>query len=118
MRKRTKTVLSGAAIVLAAAACSEGTGGPEAGIEKEILVAHFVSECVGVGPQQCLNVRESADDDWTLWYDPIDGFEHEAGYVETVFRLDVAREDLIHAAPAGVPVYCAGGESRRRSWSK
>jgi heat shock protein HslJ len=80
MRTRTKTVLSGAAIVLAAAACSEGTGGPETGIEKEVLVAHFVSECVGVGPQQCLNVRESADDDWTLWYDPIDGFEHEAGY--------------------------------------
>ena len=80
MRKRTKTVLSGAAIVLAVAACSEGTGGPETGIEKEVLVAHFVSECVGVGPQQCLNVRESADDDWTLWYEPIDGFEHEAGY--------------------------------------
>jgi len=80
MKKRTRAVLSGAAIILAAAACSDGTGGPEAGVEKEVLVAHFVSDCVGVGPQQCLNVRESADDDWTLWYDPIGGFEHEAGY--------------------------------------
>ncbi len=80
MRNRTSAVLAGAAIVLAAMACSDGTGGSENGLEKEVLVAHFVSACVGVGPQQCLNVRESADDDWTLWYDPIEGFEHEAGY--------------------------------------
>lgn len=80
MKKRMGVVLAGAAIVLAAAACSDGTGGPEAGVEKEVLVAHFVSDCVGVAPQQCLSVRESTDDEWTLWYDPIDGFEHEAGY--------------------------------------
>lgn len=80
MRKRTSVVLAGVVIVLAAAACDDGTGGPEAGVEKEVLVAHFVSDCVGVGPQQCLNVRESTEDDWTLWYDPINGFEHEAGY--------------------------------------
>jgi len=80
MKKRMSVVLAGAAIVLAAAACSDGTGGPEAGVEKEVLVAHFVSDCVGVASQQCLSVRESTDDEWTLWYDPIDGFEHEAGY--------------------------------------
>ena len=80
MRKRTSVVLAGAVIALTTAACSDRTGGPEAGVEKEVLVAHFVSDCVGVGPQKCLNVRESAEDDWTLRYDPIEGFEHEVGY--------------------------------------
>lgn len=84
MQTKIKLGLAGAAFVLAAAACSDGTGGgdggPEAAISKEVLVAHFVSDCVGVGPQQCLNVRESAEAAWTLWYDPIEGFEHEAGY--------------------------------------
>jgi len=96
MKKRTSVVLGGAVIVLAAAACSDGTGGPEAAVEKEVLVAHFVSDCVGVGPQQCLSVRESTDDDWTLWYDPIDGFEHETGYD---YRLMI-RETTISDPPA------------------
>jgi hypothetical protein len=91
--------LAGAVIVLAAAACSDGTrddGEPEAGVEKEVLVAHFVSECVGVGPKLCLNVRESAEDDWSLRYDPIEGFEHEAGYD---YRLMV-RETTVSDPPA------------------
>ena len=100
MKKSTNLVLAGAAIAFAAAACSAGTGdgdgGPEAGVEKQVFVAHFVSECVGVGPQQCLNVRESTEDDWTLWYDPIDGFEHEAGYD---YRL-LVRETAVDDPPA------------------
>lgn len=96
MKKRMSVVLAGAAIVLAAAACSDGTGGPEAGVEKEVLVAHFVSDCVGVAPQRCLSVRESTDDEWTLWYDPIEGFEHEAGYE---YRLMIS-ETRVADAPA------------------
>ena len=100
MRKSMNLGLAGAAIALAAAACSDGMGdsdgGPEVGVEKEVLVAHFVSDCVGVGPQQCLNVRESDEADWTLWYDPIEGFEHEAGYD---YRLMV-NETTISDPPA------------------
>lgn len=97
---KIKLGLAGAAIVLAAAACSdgmgEGDGGSEPGIEREILVAHFLSPCVGVGPQQCLNVRESAEAAWTLWYDPIEGFEHEAGYE---YRLMIS-ETKVENPPA------------------
>ena len=84
IRAKWSPALASAAIVLAAAACTDGTGdgdgGPEVATQKEVQVAHFLSPCEGAGPQQCLNVRESAEDDWTLRYDPIEGFEHEAGY--------------------------------------
>lgn len=95
MQTKIRLGLAGAAIVLAAAACTDGTGdgdgGPEAVIEREIQVAHFLSPCVGVGPQQCLNVRESAEAAWTLWYDPIEGFEHEAGYE---YRLMISETNV------------------------
>ncbi len=99
MNGRLNLVLAVALVALAGAACDDGAadaGEPPAAVDKEILVAHFVSDCVGVGPQQCLNVRESADADWTLWYDPIHGFEHEAGYE---YRLMV-RETVVER-PAG-----------------
>lgn len=71
-----------AALALAGVACGVGAenGDPAPGTEREVLVAHFTSECVGVGPQVCLNVREPGDSAWTLRYDPIEGFEYEPGY--------------------------------------
>lgn len=83
MRRSMNVILVGTAIAAVATACGDGTGdGGEPGpaVEKEVWVAHFMSDCVGVGPQQCLSVRESAEAEWTLWYDPIEGFEHEPGY--------------------------------------
>ena len=99
MKKNVSAALAVAVVVLSAAACSDGTGeggetGP--GVEKEVFVAHFVSDCVGVGPQKCLSVRESLEDDWTLRYDPIEGFEHEAGYD---YRL-IINETTISNPPA------------------
>ncbi|MBT8461268.1 MAG: DUF4377 domain-containing protein [Gemmatimonadetes bacterium] len=99
MSGRRRLVLAGALVALAGAACDDGAGDggePAAAVYKEVLVAHFVSDCVGVGPQQCLNVRESADADWTMWYDPIEGFEHEAGYE---YRLIVS-ETVVENPPA------------------
>ena len=98
MRRSWKPLQAiGAAALCAAAACGgDGAGGPDAGVEKEVLVAHFVSECTGVGSQTCLNVRESEDAEWTLWYDGIEGFEHEAGYD---YRL-LVRETTVEDPPA------------------
>lgn len=99
MRTSWNLFLPAAVVAIAAAACSAGSDGdtgPEAVTEKEVLVAHFLSDCEGVGPQQCLNVRESADAEWTLWYDPIEGFDHEAGYD---YRL-LVREAIVENPPA------------------
>ena len=43
-------------------------------------VAEAKVACVGVGPQECLQVRERADAGWQLFYDPIVGFDYVAGY--------------------------------------
>jgi hypothetical protein len=40
--------------------------------------------CVGVGPQQCLRVREHPDTGWTLFYSGIEGFSHERGFEYTL----------------------------------
>ena len=99
MKQNVSAALVAAVILLATAACSDGTGDggePGSGVDKEVFVAHFVSDCMGVGPQKCLNVRESVEDDWTLRYDPIQGFEHEAGYD---YRL-IINETTISDPPA------------------
>jgi heat shock protein HslJ len=47
---------------------------------KMLLVADYLENCVGVGPQSCMLVKESPEDDWTYFYDQIEGFEYEEGY--------------------------------------
>lgn len=40
--------------------------------------------CVGVGPQECLRVRQHPNAAWTLLYDGIEGFTFEAGFEYTL----------------------------------
>lgn len=37
-------------------------------------------ECTGVGPMQCMRVRDAADQPWRLFYGAIEGFTFEPGY--------------------------------------
>jgi len=47
---------------------------------KMLIIADHLSDCVGVGPQSCMLVKESPEDDWTYFYDQIEGFDYEPGY--------------------------------------
>lgn len=47
---------------------------------KTIYVGPYQVDCVGVAPQKCLLVKQDLKDDWTLYYDQIEGFEYEPGY--------------------------------------
>jgi len=38
------------------------------------------ADCVGVAPQQCLQVRYNADDEYELFYSSISGFDFVPGY--------------------------------------
>lgn len=38
------------------------------------------ADCTGVAPMRCMKVRESESEDWTFFYDGIEGFVHEEGY--------------------------------------
>lgn len=79
---------------------TSGCGVTEPGVE-EILtmyVAPQTVECVGVGPQQCLLVRESPELEWSYFYDSIEGFTHEPGYS---FTLRVARRSVANPPADG-----------------
>ncbi len=54
-------------------------------------------ECEGEGPQLCYQYKENPDDDWLLYYNEIDGFDYEEGYV---YELVVA-ESNVSDPPAG-----------------
>ena len=47
---------------------------------KRLIVADHLTDCVGVGPQTCMLVKESPEDSWTYFYDQIEGFEYEEGF--------------------------------------
>ena len=47
---------------------------------KMLIVADHLENCVGVGPQSCMLVKENPEEEWTYFYDQIEGFEYEEGY--------------------------------------
>jgi heat shock protein HslJ len=69
------TLLTLAAI--AVTACGPFGGGS---VEKTIYVGPYQVDCTGVAPQKCLLVKEDPKDDWTFYYDRIDGFDAQEGY--------------------------------------
>ncbi len=48
-------------------------------------------DCVGVGIQQCMLVRENPDSDWKIFYDQINGFEFQKG---NEYKLKVAIHEI------------------------
>ena len=46
---------------------------------KVLYVNDHLEDCVGVAPQKCMLVRESEDQDWSYFYDAIEGFTFEEG---------------------------------------
>ncbi len=55
--------------------------------EKTLFVGPKKVECVGVGPMECLQVKEDPDGEWQLFYDQIEGFNWAPGYT---YELRVA----------------------------
>ena len=39
-----------------------------------------LSDCTGVAPMKCMNVRYSEDAEWELFYEKISGFDYEEGF--------------------------------------
>lgn len=64
------------------------TEGPE---EITLFVGPVQVDCVGVAPQKCLLVREDPGQGYTMFYDQIEGFEFEKGYI---YELRVLKEPV------------------------
>jgi heat shock protein HslJ len=48
-------------------------------------------DCVGIGPMKCLQIKRTEDGSWENFYDTIEGFDYEPGYLYT---LEVAINSL------------------------
>ena len=63
------------------AACDDGPSTPDAVVIKTLQVAPSRAVCTGVGPQLCLQVRETSSAPWTNLYGEIVGFNYEPGFL-------------------------------------
>lgn len=61
-------------------------------VEKTIVVGPMKILCVGVGPQECLLIKESARDPWKAYYSEIEGFYYEEGFIYQL-RVAAVRRD-------------------------
>lgn len=46
----------------------------------ELIVASELRDCVGNVPQMCMLVKEAPEEEWSYFYDHIEGFEFEPGF--------------------------------------
>jgi hypothetical protein len=114
MSLRSLSLSLGLGLLLSA--CTDGLGPGERLITVEVAATRV--PCVGLVPQECLQVRRRADAAWERFYDPIEGFTHEAGFqyrlrlVERVIANPPAdgssRAYRLVAVLAKVPVESAG----------
>jgi peptidoglycan/xylan/chitin deacetylase (PgdA/CDA1 family) len=70
-------VLAVLALVLVLTSCQSE---PEESNLVTIIIGPDLVDCVGVAPQKCMQVKNQVNEDWTLFYDQIQGFEYEEGF--------------------------------------
>jgi heat shock protein HslJ len=63
------------------------------GVEKTVFVAPELVDCTGVAPQKCMLVKHNPEDEYTLFYDQIEGFKYEEGYEYELVILEEQVED-------------------------
>jgi heat shock protein HslJ len=54
---------------------------------KVIFIGPHQIECEGAGPQLCYQIKENPEDEWGIFYDQIEGFEWDEGFI---YQLRVA----------------------------
>ncbi|PFH29736.1 MULTISPECIES: DUF4377 domain-containing protein [Burkholderia] len=59
-------------------------------VTKTVYVAPQPARCTGVAPMDCLQVRSSPAEPWSLWYAGIEGFAYQPGY-QYVLEVDEYR---------------------------
>ena len=55
--------------------------------KKIIYIADSFVDCQGVSAQKCIQVKENIEDEWTAFYNKIEGFEYEEGIS---YQIEVA----------------------------
>ncbi|WP_236641976.1 DUF4377 domain-containing protein [Dokdonia sinensis] len=70
-------------------------GASKDSMPREIIweVSNELVSCEGVATQSCLQVREPGSEEWTLFYDTIQGFNYKEGYSYTIKVNETAVEN-------------------------
>lgn len=58
---------------------------------KNIWINSSKTDCVGISPMQCYQVKYATNENWQLFYEEIKGFVYEPGYI---YELKVALEQI------------------------
>jgi len=58
--------------------------------------------CTGVAPMECLEVKIGKEKEWSYFYDRIEGFDYEPGYI---YKLKVERTKKSGTVPADASAY-------------
>jgi hypothetical protein len=82
--------------VVLTAACGDSPSTPDDVVIKTLQVAPSRAVCTGVGPQLCLQVRETASAPWTNLYGEIVGFDYQPGFLYEI-RI---KEEIVANPPA------------------
>ncbi len=53
---------------------------------KRVFIGDHLVDCEGIAPQKCMLYKENIANDWTYFYDNIEGFDYEEGYT---YELEV-----------------------------
>jgi len=86
-------ILLAVLFMLAGAVLTACAAEPDITNQKTIYVGPDLVDCVGVAPQQCLLIKENPDDEWSLFYDQIEGFDFEEGHeYELIVEVHVVDE--------------------------
>lgn len=80
MKKRSNWLLLTLLAVGLALLVACGGDGQPAGPEQTLYVGPNLVECTGVAPQTCMQVKDTPDGEYRLFYDQIEGFTFEEGY--------------------------------------
>ena len=60
-------------------------------VKKKLFINSHTTNCVGVGPMQCLQVKYTESDDWSSFYDAIEGFEYQPRFL---YELEIQVDSL------------------------
>lgn len=78
------TLLAGCQTDAAATASNTARPADSRPVTKTVYVAPQSARCTGVVPMECLQVRSSPGEPWSLWYAGIEGFAYQPGYLYTL----------------------------------
>lgn len=60
--------------------------------EKTVYISPETVNCMGLSRKECLQIKENLDEEWTLFYETIEGFDYESGYN---YQLRIAQKKIL-----------------------